>query len=238
MAGRGVDIRLGPGVAALGGLHVIGTNRHESRRIDDQLRGRAGRQGDPGSSQFFVSLDDPLIVKYSDAGDSDTDADRLQRVAEGHSLDWRLYLRKYEHLVEGQRQQVAERRQRVLTEEPRGGTELMRQVTLETIDDLWSDYLADASELRASTIWVSLSGGNPFRNYLFQVHAMFQELERVLDAEIAERLEHALAQGAISRRRGATWTYLTTDEPFGTMTERVMRGLVRMLRGRRKSGSV
>ncbi len=55
MAGRGTDIRLGPGVAELGGLHVIGTNRHESRRIDNQLRGRAGRQGDPGSSQFFVS---------------------------------------------------------------------------------------------------------------------------------------------------------------------------------------
>ena len=56
MAGRGVDIRLGAGVAELGGLHVIGTNRHESGRIDRQLRGRAGRQGDPGSSQFFVSL--------------------------------------------------------------------------------------------------------------------------------------------------------------------------------------
>jgi preprotein translocase subunit SecA len=64
MAGRGVDIRLGDGVAALGGLQVIGTNRHESRRIDHQLRGRAGRQGDPGGSQFFVSLEDDLLVKY------------------------------------------------------------------------------------------------------------------------------------------------------------------------------
>jgi preprotein translocase subunit SecA len=61
MAGRGTDIRLGDGVAALGGLYVIGTNRHESRRIDHQLRGRAGRQGDPGSSRFFLSLQDDLL---------------------------------------------------------------------------------------------------------------------------------------------------------------------------------
>ena len=61
MAGRGVDIKLGEGVAELGGLHVIGAQRHESRRIDDQLRGRAGRQGDPGSSQFYLSLEDELL---------------------------------------------------------------------------------------------------------------------------------------------------------------------------------
>ncbi|MBI2773942.1 MAG: preprotein translocase subunit SecA [Chloroflexi bacterium] len=61
MAGRGVDILLGPGVVDLGGLHVIGTERHEARRIDNQLRGRSGRQGDPGSSRFFVSLEDELI---------------------------------------------------------------------------------------------------------------------------------------------------------------------------------
>jgi preprotein translocase subunit SecA len=64
MAGRGTDIPLDPGVADLGGLYVIGTNRHEARRIDNQLRGRAGRQGDPGRSQFFVSLEDDLITRY------------------------------------------------------------------------------------------------------------------------------------------------------------------------------
>jgi preprotein translocase subunit SecA len=61
MAGRGTDIKLGPGVAAAGGLHVIGTERHEAERIDRQLAGRAGRQGDPGSSQFFLSLEDQLL---------------------------------------------------------------------------------------------------------------------------------------------------------------------------------
>ena len=66
MAGRGTDIRLGQGAAELGGLYVIGTNKPESQRIENQLRGRAGRQGDPGSSRFFVSLEDDLVVKYAD----------------------------------------------------------------------------------------------------------------------------------------------------------------------------
>lgn len=61
MAGRGTDIKLGAGVKEAGGLAIIGTERHESRRVDRQLRGRAGRQGDPGSSQFYVSLEDDLM---------------------------------------------------------------------------------------------------------------------------------------------------------------------------------
>jgi preprotein translocase subunit SecA len=65
MAGRGTDIKLGPGVAQIGGLHILGTERHESRRIDNQLRGRAGRQGDPGSSEFFLSFDDDLLRLFA-----------------------------------------------------------------------------------------------------------------------------------------------------------------------------
>jgi preprotein translocase subunit SecA len=239
MAGRGVDIRLGAGVAELGGLHVIGTNRHESGRIDRQLRGRAGRQGDPGSSQFFVSLQDPLLIKFADQrGTQLSSCDHLQRVADGESLGCRLFLRKYETVVEGQRLQIADRRQRALMGdvgrvfkpgEPASTSELERLVRLDTIDELWSDYLAVVSELRASTIWVSLGGGNPFREYLVTVHAMFQELTRTMDEEIAARLEHATAHGIEPRQRGATWTYLTTDEPFGTMTERLMRRLALML---------
>src|SRR5213075_2995186 len=64
MAGRGTDIKLGPGVKEAGGLAIIGTERHESRRVDRQLRGRAGRQGDPGSTQFFVSLEDDLMRMF------------------------------------------------------------------------------------------------------------------------------------------------------------------------------
>ncbi|CAF0726037.1 unnamed protein product [Didymodactylos carnosus] len=64
MAGRGTDIKLGEGVTALGGLFVLGTNKHESRRIDNQLRGRSGRQGDPGLSQFFISIEDDLFKRF------------------------------------------------------------------------------------------------------------------------------------------------------------------------------
>src|SRR5439155_18592565 len=96
MAGRGTDIRLGEGVVELGGLYVIGTNKHESRRIDNQLRGRAGRQGDPGCSRFFVSLEDPLMVKY---GDLDPryrdDPASIQRLVEGQHLDQREFLHRY-----------------------------------------------------------------------------------------------------------------------------------------------
>ena len=104
MAGRGTDIRLAEGVTRLGGLYVIGTNRHESRRIDNQLRGRAGRQGDPGVSRFFVSLEDDLLVKYGiDNPRLRHEPESIQRLVEGQNLDIRRFLQKYEGVVEGQR---------------------------------------------------------------------------------------------------------------------------------------
>ena len=231
MAGRGVDIQLGPGVAELGGLHVIGTNRHESRRIDNQLRGRAGRQGDPGSSQFFVSDEDPLMVKYA-ANDHRLahDADAVQRIAEGQNLDIRLFLRKYESVLEGQRLALQDRRQNVLTGTTPCESDTQRLVTLTTIDDLWSDYLAAVAELRAGTVWISLGGGNPMGDFLIKLHAMFEELQRTIDDEIVVRMNAPDLSSIDQLDRGATWTYLTTDEPFGTMTERVMKGLVRLIR--------
>jgi preprotein translocase subunit SecA len=79
MAGRGTDIKLGPGVPELGGLHVIGTERHEARRIDRQLRGRCARQGDPGSSHFFISLEDDLMRLFG--------SDRIVKVMERVGLE-------------------------------------------------------------------------------------------------------------------------------------------------------
>ncbi len=237
MAGRGVDITLGPGVVELGGLHVVGTNRHDSRRIDNQLRGRAGRQGDPGSSRFFVSRQDPLMVKFgAEDPQSGHTPDSVQRTAEGQNLDIRLLLRKYETVLEGQRLALQARRQGVLTGEIPCESETERLITLTTIDDLWSDYLAAVAELRAGTIWISLGGGNPVGDFVVRLHAMFEELNRAIDDEIDLRLEQDAVSPAGWRERGATWTYLTTDEPFGTMTERAMRGLVKMVRGARRSG--
>ncbi len=225
MAGRGTDIRLGEGVAELGGLYVIGTNRHESRRIDNQLRGRAGRQGDPGSSRFFISLEDDLLVKY---GINDPklsySPDGVQRVIEGQNLEIRQFLNKYEGVIEGQRQAVQRRRQAILTGETACASELERLVTLAAIDDLWSDYLAAVADLRAGITWVSLGGKDPFHHYLTRVHALFEQFQASVE-------EEAQKTGAAPTQRGATWTYLTTDQPFGNMTERFIRGLVRKALG-------
>jgi len=230
MAGRGVDIVLGAGVAALGGLHVIGTTRHESRRIDHQLRGRAGRQGDPGSSQFFVSREDPLLADAL-ADDPDLTIDQAQRMVEGEHLDVRLFLNKYETVLEAQRREFAASRQHALADETRPVGD--RLVHLAAMDELWTDYLAAAAELRSGTAWISMGYTDPFGHYLRQIHAMYGELWIELERESAERLARDDSERIDGSDRGATWTYLTTDEPFGQMTTRVMRELVRRRRARR-----
>ncbi|HEY3743420.1 MAG TPA: hypothetical protein VGL53_26420 [Bryobacteraceae bacterium] len=226
MAGRGTDIQLGEGVAALGGLHVIGTNRHESRRIDHQLRGRAGRQGDPGSSQFFVSEEDDLFVRFRmEDVNIHQDADSIQRTAEGQNLDIRLFLWKYEAVIEGQRQGWQARRQAVLTGETACESELARLTTLLVMDEFWSGHLAAITELRQGVHWVSWGGRDPLHEYLTAVDAMYRDMEETLDAAVAERIEEVQSGRIEPNERGATWTYLTTDQPFGTWTERVFRGL-------------
>ena len=189
MAGRGVDIQLGDGVTGLGGLYVIGMNRHESRRIDHQLRGRAGRQGDPGRSRFFISREDDLLVKYG-IGDARAhhDAESIQRVVEGQNLEIRRFLSKYEAVIEGQRQRIQERRQRTLTADI---DPVERIVELTTIDDLWSDHLAAVAELRSGVHWYSWGGRDPLHEYLTRVDTMYRSLEEGLDVEIAARLEDA-----------------------------------------------
>jgi len=139
MAGRGTDIQLGgedqassERVAGLGGLYVIGTNRHESRRVDLQLRGRAGRQGDAGESRFFLSLEDDLLVRYgihnllhgrSVPGRRDEPIDdpviseeiaRAQRIIEGQNFEIRKTLSRYSSVVENQHRVLMERRQALL----------------------------------------------------------------------------------------------------------------------------
>ena len=236
MAGRGVDIVLGEGVAALGGLHIVGTSRYESRRIDNQLRGRAGRQGDPGGSQFFVSHEAVLFTKFADE-DLSVGVDQLQRMSEGRNLDLRLFLKKYEMVTEAQRLQMLEMREVVLEQSTEAGSERRRRITLETIDDAWSDFLASVAELRSGTAWLSLGGKNPHASYLQDVHAMFGDMTASIDADVETRLASADSAGDQPRQRGATWTYLTTDEPFGSMTQRMLRNLVKRMRPTRASGN-
>jgi preprotein translocase subunit SecA len=211
---------LGEGVVALGGLFVIGANKHESRRIDNQLRGRAGRQGDPGSSRFFISLEDDLMVRYGELdaryrGDPDT----LQRLIEGQHLDTRVFLHGYEVPLEGQRSKIHTWRQEILES---GMTEREKHITLRTIDDSWADHLARTSEYRSGVHWVSWSGRDPHREYLLRIHEWFREMEERLPDEIARRVK---SDGVEMADRGAVWTYLTTDQPF----ERWKRELSRKL---------
>ena len=238
MAGRGTDIQLGPGAVELGGLYVIGTQKHESRRIDNQLRGRSGRQGDPGASRFFVSLEDDLLVKFGDLNpELGRDPDTVQRLVEGHHLDARLFLQKYELPIEGQRYRIHAYRQSVLSGETPCETDMERLVTLRAIDDLWADYLARVMEFRSSIPWLDFALGgvpwltldrrDPLYEYAQKIHQWFPEMEAALPEEIARRLAEAEAGAADPGERGAVWTYLTTDQPFGSFSQRLARGLRR-----------
>jgi preprotein translocase subunit SecA len=237
MAGRGTDIKLGEGVAALGGLHVIGANKHESRRIDNQLRGRAGRQGDPGSSRFFLSHEDDLLVRHGiDDPELKHNPESMQRLIEGQNLEIRRFLQKYEGIVEGQRRAIQQRRQDILTGAVPYASEAERLARLAAIDDLWSEHLAAVAELRAGVHWVSFGGRDPHHEYLTAVHAMFEELQERVEEEVQRRLAEAAERAAEPAQRGATWTYLTTDQPFGSSTERIYRGLLRKLQSGRVWG--
>ena len=136
MAGRGTDIILGEGVAEVGGLHIIGTERHESRRIDNQLRGRAGRQGDPGSTQFYLSLEDELMRRFG-AENIMTMMDKLgldenqpieskmitravesaQKRVEGNNFDTRKIVLQYDDVMNQQREVIYKQRREILESE-------------------------------------------------------------------------------------------------------------------------
>jgi preprotein translocase subunit SecA len=151
---------------------------------------------------------------------------------EGQNLDIRQFLRKYEGVLEGQRQTIQKRRQDILTGATECASQLQRLVSLGTIDDLWPEYLAAVTDLREGVQWLSWGGRDPLQGYLTSVDAMFQELETRIAEEIPKRVAEAEAGGVDPSDRGATWTYLTTDQPFGTATERIMRGIARKIRSK------
>jgi preprotein translocase subunit SecA len=148
MAGRGVDIKLGDGVAEFGGLHIIGTERHESRRIDNQLRGRAGRQGDPGSTRFYVSLEDELMrlfgaeriqsimnaVGFTDETPIEANLisrsiERAQSKVENHNYEIRKSVLEYDDVMNKQREVIYAERRKILSGES------VRDFMLQTLHD-------------------------------------------------------------------------------------------------------
>jgi preprotein translocase subunit SecA len=151
MAGRGTDIKLGPGIPELGGLEVIGTERHEARRIDNQLRGRSGRQGDPGSTRFYLSFDDDLMRRFASPtvkgllqklGLRDGEAiehrwvtksvERAQKKVEERNFEIRKRLLEYDEVMNEQRTLIYDYRQQILRNE--GLRELVERMFGEVID--------------------------------------------------------------------------------------------------------
>ncbi|HPF82593.1 MAG TPA: preprotein translocase subunit SecA [Bacilli bacterium] len=169
MAGRGADIKLGEGVRELGGLAVLGTERHESRRIDNQLRGRSGRQGDPGFSQFYVSFEDDLMVRFGtdrakgllqSLGFNDDMAirhkmisssiEQAQKRVEGANYDMRKNLLQYDDVINQQREKIYEKRNNILNNES------IHETVIESFDnyiyDLVFSHIAPENELTSNDL--------------------------------------------------------------------------------------
>jgi len=163
MAGRGTDIKLGKGVVELGGLHILGTERHESRRIDLQLRGRAGRQGDPGSSKFYLSLEDDLMRLFGSdrvaaimdrlgvadgevitAGMVTRAISNSQRKVETRNYGIRKHLLEYDDVMNQQRQVVYDMRNQALLGEN------MKETVMEFIEDFIDDDLNEMADQNVS----------------------------------------------------------------------------------------
>ena len=159
MAGRGVDIKLGEGVVGQGGLHIIGTERHESRRVDNQLRGRAGRQGDPGSSRFYLSLEDDLLRIFGsdrispimeklgmEEGEPiehpliNRAVENAQKKVEGHNFDIRKHLLEYDDVMNKQRTVIYDMRREIL------GSEDLREMVLDFAGEVAEDLAGRFSD--------------------------------------------------------------------------------------------
>jgi preprotein translocase subunit SecA len=161
MAGRGTDIVLGTGVVETGGLHILGTERHESRRIDNQLRGRSGRQGDPGTSRFYLSLEDDLLRIFGsdrlkglmgklgmDDGQPiehrmvSNAIEKAQKRVEGHNFDIRKHLLEYDNVMNKQREVIYAQRRQILAGE--GLQDDIQEMSSELVEDLIAEYTNDS----------------------------------------------------------------------------------------------
>ncbi len=192
MAGRGTDIALGPGATELGGLHVLGTERHESRRIDNQLRGRSGRQGDPGSSQYFLSLDDNLMRIFG--GDSvknlmtrfGVGEDEVithpivsrsirgaQRRVEGQSFDIRKHLLDYDNVMNEQRKVIYGLRRRILN-----GEDIREEIM---------NRIEDACDIKVSNYIIAKSYPEDWN-----LEGLHTDIQRTLGMEYNLTLEQAM----------------------------------------------
>ena len=203
MAGRGTDITLGEGVPELGGLAILGTERHESRRIDNQLRGRSGRQGDPGSSQFFLSLEDDLmrifgadnITGIMDKLGMEEDEpiehslitksiERAQKKVEDHNYNIRKYVLEYDDVMNQQREVLYEQRRRILRNESLRDTinEMIDKLVTESVD-AYADEKLYPEEWDYEGLYKHLS-----QYFLTEEIMTPQDMEEYTRQELLERL--------------------------------------------------
>jgi preprotein translocase subunit SecA len=216
MAGRGTDIKLGEGVADLGGLHILGTERHESRRIDNQLRGRSGRQGDKGSSRFYLSLEDDLLRIFGaerisgimDKIGIEEDQpiehkyisraiENAQKRVEGQNFDIRKHLLDYDDVMNRQRKVIYEQRKKVLR-----GDDLwadIEEMAGEIVDDLLSEFV---NEKAAKDEW----------NFKGLEDALLKQFNLKFDLVNSER----------------------TDSPQSSLRELIIQGVQKLLRDKEK----
>ena len=203
MAGRGTDITLGEGVPELGGLAILGTERHESRRIDNQLRGRSGRQGDPGSSQFFLSLEDDLmrifgadnITGIMDKLGMEEDEpiehslitksiERAQKKVEDHNYNIRKYVLEYDDVMNQQREVLYEQRRRILRNESLRETinEMIDKLVTESVD-AYADEKLYPEEWDYEGLYKHLS-----QYFLTEEIMSSQDMEEYTRQDLLERL--------------------------------------------------
>ena len=231
MAGRGTDITLGEGVPELGGLAILGTERHESRRIDNQLRGRAGRQGDPGSSQFFLSLEDDLMRIFGadnitgimdKLGMEEDDPiehslitksiERAQKKVEDHNYNIRKYVLEYDDVMNQQREVLYEQRRRILRNESLRDTinEMIDKLVTESVD-AYADEKLYPEEWDYEGLYKHLS-----QYFLTEEIMSSQDMEEYSRQELLERLleiAHAEYQDRVD---------MLGDAMFGQLEKAIM----------------
>ncbi|OGJ64087.1 preprotein translocase subunit SecA, partial [Candidatus Peribacteria bacterium RIFCSPHIGHO2_12_FULL_55_11] len=215
MAGRGTDIKLGEGIAALGGLVVLGTERHEARRIDNQLRGRSGRQGDPGESQFFVSMEDDLMRLFGgdrlktmmerlkvpddvplENGMVSRSIEGAQKKVEGRNFDIRRHVVQYDDVMNKHRELIYKRRQKILVKIAEGeNSEFgIRNSELKDESPLHQDVLAALRKEVESMVATHTSSNDPDAWGTATIHEMIAGMhpdlgERISLAKIKEFTE-------------------------------------------------
>ena len=224
MAGRGTDIKLGEGIADLGGLHILGTSRHESRRIDNQLRGRSGRQGDPGSSRFYLSLEDDLLRIFgSDRISGIMDKlgmeedepiehtmiskaiENAQRKVEGHNFDIRKHLLEYDDVMNLQREVIYKQRRQVLAGED------IKDVIDDMIVDLAGELAGEFNDPQIPSVdW----DWEAFAERMLAVFGLESDLD---EGERADLDQEKLAELILKRVRSA---YAAREQELGSETMR------------------